>query len=408
MSTEKLKEMLKANKILNLYLFYGEEEYLIDKYYNDILNKLLGTDINGISNIKHEGRIEIEKLKELCMTMPFFSDKKVILLENTGFFKTAKSATSDIVEENDQEKNMENEKKAENEKKDKEKKDKEINEENSATEISSDIGTGVNINIGSGRNLKAGKTNKKNAVSGGSNKLLIELFGNIPEYTCLIFKEKEVDKRQKTIFEAIGKNGMEVNFERPKPLDLAKWIILIMKQKKRLIDLKTASFMIEYCEQDMNSLYHEMEKLHSYTVEGQAITEGHIALICLKSIKSRIFDLTDALIEKKADKAFILLEEMLSLREPFLKILFMISRCYRQSSEALLLQKEGKSAGEIASQLRLTPYIAGKILKQASKYGFERIKTAIKMCHETDASFKQGKINDINALYLLVGELAQL
>ena len=73
-----------------------------------------------------------------------------------------------------------------------------------------------------------------------------------------------------------------------------------------------------------------------------------------------MFDLTDAIAEKNSSKALKLLNDMVILKEPIPKILFMIARQFRQILQVKLLHREGLTTSEIASKLGMLPYIAGK------------------------------------------------
>ena len=52
------------------------------------------------------------------------------------------------------------------------------------------------------------------------------------------------------------------------------------------------------------------------------MTVEDIEKLCTKSIKSRVFDLIDAISERNVDTALKLLNDMIILKEPFPKILF--------------------------------------------------------------------------------------
>ena len=80
-------EDIKTQNFKQAYLLYGEEAYLKHQYKNKLKNALLPED-DTMNFSRFEGRgTEIPKVIDLAETMPFFADRRVILLENTGFFK---------------------------------------------------------------------------------------------------------------------------------------------------------------------------------------------------------------------------------------------------------------------------------------------------------------------------------
>lgn len=80
-------EDIKNQEFKQVYLFYGEEDYL-KKQYRDKLSTALNPDQDTMNFSHFEGKgIDVKEVISLGETMPFFADRRIILLENTGFFK---------------------------------------------------------------------------------------------------------------------------------------------------------------------------------------------------------------------------------------------------------------------------------------------------------------------------------
>lgn len=335
MSIDVLKEDLKNNKIGNLYLFYGPEEYLKKYYLSSIEKSLLSEDMKTLNRIQLEGKIDLGNLKDHCETMPVFSEKKVVIVKNSGFFKPKK------------------------------------------------------------------KSGDGEGKAKGSQEELASYLQNVPEYTCMIFYEEEIDKRIKLV-DTIKKNGLLVEFAFQKPAELVKWVSKALKSYKKDIDPMTASLLVENSENGMTEILNEISKLVLYTGERSSITRDDIEKVCTKSVKSRIFDLTDAVAEKNTAKALRLLEDMVVLKEPLPKILFMITRQFRQVLEMKLLKNEGLRPDAVASKMGVTPYAAGKILRYTGVFSVDELKRVIKESLELDVAVKTGKIRDRIAAELLI------
>ncbi|HHV13089.1 MAG TPA: DNA polymerase III subunit delta [Clostridiales bacterium] len=82
-----IKEHIKTGSFKSFYLLYGSEEYL-KKLYRDKLKAAILQD-GGDMNYSHfEGNgIDPKKIAEDAQTLPFFSEKRLIIVENSGFFK---------------------------------------------------------------------------------------------------------------------------------------------------------------------------------------------------------------------------------------------------------------------------------------------------------------------------------
>ena len=98
MTSEALEKELSQGKLNSIYLFYGEETYLLETAVKKI-KKLFGERITGINYIE----LDEETIKNLMqeIQMPCFGyDKKMIVVKNSGLFKkeTKKKTTASVKE----------------------------------------------------------------------------------------------------------------------------------------------------------------------------------------------------------------------------------------------------------------------------------------------------------------------
>ena len=82
-----LAEDIKNGAFKTSYLLYGEEAYLRSQYRDRLKNAL--TEPQDTMNIAHfEGKgVRPEEIIDLAETLPFFAPRRVILIENSEFFK---------------------------------------------------------------------------------------------------------------------------------------------------------------------------------------------------------------------------------------------------------------------------------------------------------------------------------
>ncbi|MBP3901466.1 MAG: DNA polymerase III subunit delta [Blautia sp.] len=82
-----IQEDLKSGNFRQIYLLYGEEDYLIVQYRDKLLKALVPED-DTLNFSRYEGKdINVREVIDLCETIPFLSERRVILFENSGFFK---------------------------------------------------------------------------------------------------------------------------------------------------------------------------------------------------------------------------------------------------------------------------------------------------------------------------------
>lgn len=94
-----IQEDIKTGNFKQAYLLYGEEPYLKQQYKTNLVNAL-NPDGDSMNFNRYEGKgIEIKSLIDLCETMPFFADVRVILIEDSGFFKNKSDDLADYMKE---------------------------------------------------------------------------------------------------------------------------------------------------------------------------------------------------------------------------------------------------------------------------------------------------------------------
>ena len=92
-----LNEDLKTGKLKQAYLLYGEENYLKRQYKERITKALLGED-DTMNYAYYEGKgINLKEVIDLAETLPFFAERRLIVFENTGLFKSAGADLADYI-----------------------------------------------------------------------------------------------------------------------------------------------------------------------------------------------------------------------------------------------------------------------------------------------------------------------
>lgn len=248
------------------------------------------------------------------------------------------------------------------------------------------------------------KSGRKGDVASDTAKLISYINNGSPG-TCLIFIEEEVDGRLK-ITDAVKKSGLVVEFPVQKSADLAVWIKRIINANGKVIDGDAVYHLLDLCEHDMTQLHTEVEKLLMYTAERDRVVKEDVDVICTKTVKSKVFDLIDALVAKNAAKALLYLDELLFLKEPVPRILLMMGRHFRQLIEATLFIKKGCRKNELAGLMKLHPYAAEKLYKQAVEADIPKLKKALKNCLEADVAIKTGKMPPRTAVELVITSYA--
>lgn len=90
-------EDIKNQKFSHCYLFYGEENYL-KKQYRDKLVQALAPEDDTMNVSRFSGRGQSQgELIDLAETLPFFAERRVLVIEDSGFFKNQANELADYL-----------------------------------------------------------------------------------------------------------------------------------------------------------------------------------------------------------------------------------------------------------------------------------------------------------------------
>lgn len=230
---------------------------------------------------------------------------------------------------------------------------------------------------------------------------LADYMAQMPESACFVFAEAEVDKRSR-LFKAVKNRGSAVEFPMQTEDTLKRWILGILKREGKQISGAALARFLEKTGSDMDNIQKELEKLLCYTLERDAVTEADVDAICTQRISSRIFDMINALADKQQKKALTLYYDLLALKEPPMRILFLIARQFNLLLQVKSLKKKGYDNKVIGEKTGLPGFVAGKYAAQASRFSTALLREALTACVEAEERVKTGRMNDVMSVELLI------
>lgn len=229
--------------------------------------------------------------------------------------------------------------------------------------------------------------------------------------TILIIEARtQIDKR-KSIYKSIKGNCEVVDFVKLEENDLKKWILKQFSSEKISVSqpvlfyfIKQIGYLGRDCEKTVYDIYNEIQKLINLVSNSGVLTCEDIDSVVEKPMENNIFTLVDAIADKKGDRAFKVLSDLIygGMNEIF--ILTMITRHFRILNDFSKLKKEGYTAGSISKELGLHQYVGKKYSGQASKFSSSYITTMFNYCAEFDEGIKTGKVNGRLAIELLIAK----
>lgn len=84
---QNLKADISNKSFKKIYLFYGDEQYLSRAYKKMIKNAIVGDDDDMNYAYYENAGDNLRKIEETADTLPFFAERRLIILENCGLFK---------------------------------------------------------------------------------------------------------------------------------------------------------------------------------------------------------------------------------------------------------------------------------------------------------------------------------
>ena len=290
-----LNEDIKTGNFKPVYLLYGEEAYL-KKQYRDRITKAIFPDGDTVNYAYYEGKgINPGELIDLAETMPFFADRRLIVIENSGFFKNASPELADYIK-------------------------------------------------------------------------------TMPDTACFLFVENEADKRGK-MYKAVKSKGRVVEMARQDEKTLLYWVAGNVKKEGYKIKEQTARYLLSTTGTDMENLEKELEKLFCYCMGKEEIEVRDIEAICTTQITNKIFEMVEAVAVRNQKKALDYYYDLLALKEPPMRILYLLTRQFKLLLEVKDLAGKRYDKAAIAKTVGLHPFVAGKYMQQCRTFEKKELKS---------------------------------
>ena len=236
---------------------------------------------------------------------------------------------------------------------------------------------------------------------------LIEYLPNLSPTTELVFVETKSLAKNNPILKLAEKEKKKAqvkHFVPPSDDALPDWVIDQVEKKGGRIDFSAANDLALFVGSDLQALDNEIEKLTLYR-NGEPIRRDDVRLLVAPAREQSIFDLVDAMGQRKTTRALELLHEQRQHNANEFYLLTMITRQYRLLLEVGDLAARGMTADAIQKQLHLHPFVTRKVLEQSRNYSVEQLEGILNKLLDTDLNLKTSRLEPTLALDMLVVDL---
>ncbi|HEX2098882.1 MAG TPA: DNA polymerase III subunit delta [Rubrobacteraceae bacterium] len=203
----------------------------------------------------------------------------------------------------------------------------------------------------------------------------------------LVLLGKKLGAREK-LLAAAKKTGEVHSFEQPTGKALARWAMSYAEEQGVMMPEDVADELVARCSNDKARVSRETEKLALYTNEPVALED--LEALCPPDLQSNIFAFVDALGAGDQGRALDLLEALLGAGEPPLRVVHMVRRQFRLLARARTLFANGASRSEVASMLKIPPFVARKLEEQARSLNEDDLERALVLTLDLEGGLKGG------------------
>ena len=330
-----IDEDIRSGNLKQIYLLYGTEDYLKRQYRDKLKNALtaagedsgMGGMLSGgdgdMNFNRFEGKdINPKQVIDLAETLPFFAERRVILIENSGFFKNACDE-------------------------------------------------------------------------------LAEYLAQPAASTYFVFVEEEVDKRSK-MYKAVKNAGKIVEFATQTEELITRWVLARLKKEGKNITGSVMQLFLSKTGSDMGNIDRELEKLICYTMDKSVIEAADVEAIATEQTTNRIFEMVNAIAEHNQRRALDLYYDLLTLKEPPMRIMYLITRQFQILLHLRDMAGKGFDNQTMAQKAGIPPFAVKRNLTQARGFGAGQLRQALEDGVALEEAVKTGRMNDQMAVELFI------
>jgi len=331
-----------------LYILSGQDDYSLSQSLDEIKKDIGDQTALAVGATLLEGQqVTIEQLRPFCETVPFLSEKRLVIIKGLLERFEPKRKT--------------------------------------------------------GRQKKTVRPRKNQA---DNYQALGDYVTRIPDSTIVVLVEGKIADSNPLLRLLAGKAEVR-KFPLLKDAPLRQWVQERIKEENSSISPQAVSLLVQLVGSNLWIMSSEIEKLVLFAA-GRRIEESDVEALVGYAQQTSVFALIDAIVESRGKVAEQLLQRLLQEGAAPAYLLVMLARQVQMIVRARELNKEKTPRAEIQRALGLnSEYAVRRTIEQASRYSMARLKVVYRQLLAADLSIKTGKYDSELALDLLVAELCR-
>lgn len=209
------------------------------------------------------------------------------------------------------------------------------------------------------------------------------------ESTCLIITAKKIDQRTK-FFKALQNSSMIIACGPLYENQIKSWIRFRARSYGLEFTEDALNIFQEVAGSELGIIDNELKKLTSYSEGKKRIDAVDVEAVVGKSRIYSVFNLINAIGEKRLEKALLILKKMLNDGEYPLVILSMIARQFRLMARAMEYQKQGLAPADVSKRIGLFGNIFNTFKEQLRNFTPDEVLKKHRLLYSVDSELKSG------------------
>ncbi len=226
----------------------------------------------------------------------------------------------------------------------------------------------------------------------------------------IISMPSNMPAKRKSAFDSIvktaDKSGSVCVFDKQPNNVIERYIAKWANANGKMISRVNAAKLITYVGDDLTALKNEVDKISSYA-QGEEITLEDIDKLATVNVESRIFDLSDAVINGNGDRAYKVLDTLFYQKEEPIVMLYTLSNAYIDAYRMRVANECGVSKNDVAKDFdyKRRAFALDRASRATSRVSTDALRKSIDILTEADLNFKSVRINPRLYMEQLIAQL---
>ncbi|MCX4265819.1 MAG: DNA polymerase III subunit delta [Firmicutes bacterium] len=335
---------LAAGQVKPVYLFYGAERFLMHKALEQVTAAVApGDNPFNLTRLNAE-TASLTELLGHANTLPFFTERKLIIVDNCPWFANRK---------------------------------------------------------------KASETEETENAEPDLQELLTYL-QNPAETTVLVFLAGESINKVKKLCKAAAKCGVVQEFAALKGNNAVLWLDGLLRQKGCNMQAAAKQQLLLYCDYDCTLINNELEKLSVYAAGQPEITKADVEAVVSSNVQASIFNLIDFVATGNLAQSLHALEQVVLNEAPESVLPRLADHFQTLYIVKGMQQHGYTVKEIMAASGKAHPFVIEKAGRQAAKYTEKKLQKALETLLTADKKFKSGISDIMDAIETAIIQICLL